>query len=230
MSVRPKDIRRLLGIHSPWEVSDVTIAHKTREVQIRVTCKAGHPLRCPECDAICPGYDQRRRQWRHLDMCAYRTLVVADLPPVACSEHGVRTVSVPWAQPRARFTVEFESLVIDWLQEASVSTVARLMDVSWNAIDGIMQRAVERGLARRSEQRVAHIGVDETSFRKRHDYVTIVSDSESGTVLHVGEGRTKASLQDWYAGLSSAQLEGIKSVSMDMWPAYVCHLGGDEMN
>ncbi len=48
-----------------------------------------------------------------------------------------------------------------------------------------------------------------------------MSDPKSGTVLHVGEGRKKASLQDWYAGLSSAQLEGIKSVSMDMWPAYI---------
>ena len=199
----------------------MTIGHKAREVQVRVIRKAGHPLRCPECDAICPGYDQRRRQWRHLDMCAYRTMVVADFPRVACPEHGVRTVSVPWAEPKARFTVEFESLVIDWLQEASVSAVARLMGVSWNAIDGIMQRAVERGLARRSKQRVAHIGVDETSFRKRHDYVTIVSDTKSGTVLHVGEGRKKASLQDWYTGLSSAQLEDIKSISMDMWPAYI---------
>ncbi len=48
-----------------------------------------------------------------------------------------------------------------------------------------------------------------------------MSDPKSGTVLHVGEGRKKASLQDWYAGLTSVQLEGIKSVSMDMWPAYI---------
>ena len=48
----------------------------------------------------------------------------------------------------SRFTAGFETLVIDWLQEASVSAVSRLMGVSWNAIDGIMQRAVQRGLAR----------------------------------------------------------------------------------
>ena len=47
------------------------------------------------------------------------------------------------------FTALFEALVIDWLKEASTSAVARLMGLSWNAIDGIMQRAVKRGLARR---------------------------------------------------------------------------------
>ena len=63
--------------------------------------------------------------------------------------------------------------------------------------------------------------MNETSFRKRHDYVTIVSDTQSGTVLHVGEGRKKETLGRWYAGLTSEQLEGIESVSMDMWPAYI---------
>ena len=68
-----------------------------------------------ECNTVCPDYDQRHRQWRHVDTGMYRTLVVADLPRVECPEYGVRTVSVPWAEPRARSTVEFEALVIDWL-------------------------------------------------------------------------------------------------------------------
>ena len=117
----------------------------------------------------------------------------------------------------SRFTAGFEALVIDWLQEASVSAVSRLMGVSWNAIDAIMQCAVQRGLARREQRGVAHIGVDETSFRKRHEYVTVVSDA--GTVLHVGEDRKKETLTSWW--LTLEQLEGIESVSMDMWPAYI---------
>ena len=105
----------------------MTLVHKTREVQIHVSCKDGQTLTCPECGTGCPGYDQSRRHCRHLDMCAYRTIVVADLPRVECPEHGVRTVLVPWAEPKARFTAEFESLVIDWLRETSVSAVSRLM-------------------------------------------------------------------------------------------------------
>jgi len=52
----------------------------------------------------------------------------------------------------------FEALVIDWLKEASTAAVSRLMGLSWNAIDGIMQRAVRRGLSRREELFPTHIG------------------------------------------------------------------------
>ena len=199
----------------------MTLAHKEKQVRVQVVREEGSALRCPECNAVCPGYDHRHRTWRHLDMCAYRTVVEAAVPRVACPEHGVRTVWVPWAEPKARFTTAFESLVIDWLQEASVSAVARLMGLSWTAIDTIMQRAVKRGLARRKDRPIPRVGVDEVSFRKRHQYATIVSDTLSRTVLYVGEGRTKASLKDWYAQLSPERRAGIQSVSMDMWPAYI---------
>ncbi|WP_241085262.1 helix-turn-helix domain-containing protein [Candidatus Vondammii sp. HM_W22] len=82
-----------------------------------------------------------------------------------CKEHGVVTVSAPWAELGYEFTAMFEALVINWLKEASISAVSRLMGLSWNAIDGIMQRAVKRGLARRTEISPTRIGVDETAFR-----------------------------------------------------------------
>ena len=70
--------------------------------------------------------------------------------------------------------------MIDWLKEASISAVSRLMGLSWNAVDGIMQRTVKRGFARRQEQTVAQIGVDETSFRRRHNYATIAKGHPIG--------------------------------------------------
>ena len=84
-----------------------------------------------------------------------------------------------------------------------------------------MQRAVKRGLSRREELSMTQIGVDETSFKKRHDYVTIVSDQDGGTVLIVGEDRKMATLKAWYESLTEAQREAIESISMDMWPAFI---------
>lgn len=49
----------------------------------------------------------------------------------------------------ACFTALFEALVIDWLHEASLAAVARRLQMSWDEVDGIQQRAVVRGLARR---------------------------------------------------------------------------------
>ena len=124
------------------------IRHEDRAVKVHVCRAPDHELTCPQCGAVCRGYDSRRREWRHLDTCQYRTILVADVPRVACPEHGVVTVSVPWAESLSRFTMQFESMVIEWLKEANTSAVSRLMGLSWNAIDGIMQRAVARGLSR----------------------------------------------------------------------------------
>ncbi|MEJ2622260.1 MAG: transposase [Candidatus Thiodiazotropha sp.] len=124
-------------------------------------------------------------------------------------------MSVPWAEPGSGLTSLFEALVIDWLKEASISAVSRLMNLSWNAIDGIMQRAVKRGRSRREEIAVSQIGVDETAFKKRHDYVMIVSDQQTGTVLHVGQDRKKETLKVWEQWLSWAvrsRLDPIKEV------------------
>jgi transposase len=74
---------------------------------------------------------------------------VAKVPRVTCPTHGVVTVQVPWAEPGTGFTALYEALVLDWLKEASIQAVARQLSLSWNAIAGIMQRAVTRGLARR---------------------------------------------------------------------------------
>lgn len=213
---------RILGLHRPWRVAEVELALSQGQVLVHAELEAGAPLVCPQCAQVVPGYDKRRREWRHLDTCQYQTILVAEVPRVQCPEHGVVTMAVPWAEPGAGFTALFEALVIDWLREASISAVARQLQVSWNAIDGIMRRAVDRGLSRRDESAVCpRMGVDETSFRKRHDYVTVVSDQDQGCVLHVADDRKKESLEAYYEGLTEEQREAIESVAMDMWEAYI---------
>ncbi|ABA87786.1 transposase of ISPca9, ISL3 family [Syntrophotalea carbinolica DSM 2380] len=212
---------QILGIRSPWKVAEVKLALAVGEVSVFVERDQTIPMTCPKCGATAPGYDTRQRKWRHLDTCQYKTMLVADVPRVQCPEHGVVTVEVPWAEPGSGFTALFEALVIDWLKEATISAVSRQMNLSWNAIDGIMARAVARGLARRENEAPKHLGIDETSFRKRHDYVTVVSDQEQGHVIHVALGRNKKDLTDYYDSLSEEQKAGIESVSMDMWSAYI---------
>jgi transposase len=212
---------QILGIRSPWKVTDVELSVEAGEIKVIVEQKANVAQHCPKCGAPCPGYDRRRRTWRHLDTCQFKTILVADVPRVECPEHGVVTVGVPWSDPGSGFTALFEALVIDWLQEASIAAVSRQLMLSWNAIDRIMQRAVRRGLERRAESRPTRLGVDETSFRKRHDYVTVVSDQESQTVLYVADDRGQDSLAGFFETISADQKSAIESVSMDMWPAYI---------
>lgn len=212
---------QILGLSAPWEVTEVRLDRSAGQVVVKVSLMPDAVLTCPSCRRTSPGYDHRVRRWRHLDTCQYVTILEAQVPRLTCPEHGVVTASVPWAAPDSGFTQLFEALVIDWLQEASIQAVARQLGLSWGAIDRIMQRAVTRGLARRDAVLPKRLCVDETSFRKRHDYVTVVTDPQAGQVLHVADERRSESLAGFYAGLSDAQKAGIEAVSMDMWPAYI---------
>jgi transposase len=211
----------ILGIGSPWEVSGVELDSKEEEIRVLVAMKVGARLRCPLCNEVCPGYDSRRRSWRHLDTCQFRTIIDADVPRLECRVHGVRQINVSWAEPGSGFTALMEALVIDWLKEASIKAVAGLLGLSWDQVDGIMQRAVQRGLARRAALEPERIGIDETSFQKRHEYVTVVTDLDTGDVLYVADGRTKESLQAFFDDLEPADLLRLKVVCMDMWGPYI---------
>lgn len=211
---------QILGIQKPWKVTSVNVSLADDEVEVHVQHGNGK-LKCPKCGQVCPGYDRRPRRWRHLDTCQLKTVLVADVPRIECNEHGVVTVDVPWAEPGSGFTALFEALVIDWLKTAAVSAVAERLRLSWNAVDGILQRAVRRGLSRREALAPKRLSVDETAYRKGHDYITVVTEQESGTVLHVAEDRLTSSLGSFYEQLDAEQLNGIEAVCMDMWPAYI---------
>jgi len=111
--------------------------------------------------------------------------------------------------------------VIDWLLRTDLQSVAQMLELSWGVVDRIMQRAVARGLARREELYPMNLSVDETSFQKRHEYVTVVTDQDSSRVLYVADDRTTQSLDGFYRTLTSQQRAGIRSVAMDMWPAFI---------
>jgi transposase len=213
--------RDLLGLTAPWRVRDVELALGEGEVRIFVEVEEGAKLACPTCGASRPGYDARERRWRHLDTMQYRTIVIGQVPRVECPEHGVVQVAVPWAEASSRFTALFEALAIDWLLEASFAAVARQLRMTWDEVAGIQDRAVRRGLARRERKPPARIGVDETSFQKRHEYVTTVNDLEAGVVLYVADGRKQESLDAFYEELGEESCARLQTVVMDMWAPYI---------
>ncbi len=199
-------------------MTDVELGPETVEVHLE---NGSRKLACPECGAASPRYDTRERKWRHLDTMQYMTVLVAEVPRVKCGDHGVRQVRVPWAEVGSGFTAQFERLAIDWLGESNLSAVARLLRLSWDQIDGVQQRAVGRGLARRTLRPTRHLGVDETSFQRRHEYVTVVVDSSHGTVVHVADGRGREALGKFLQGAPASWLSQVETLAMDMWGPYI---------
>jgi transposase len=211
----------ILGIAHPWKVTEVRPDLAKGSITVRVEIPTCESLACPECGDECPRHDHRVRRWRHLPTCQYRTIIEADVPRVRCLKHKVHQVQIPWAESNSSFTALFEGVVISWLKEASFSAVAKRLDLTWDQIDGIQERAVRRGLARRTAVVPKRMGVDETSFKKRHDYVTVVNDLDGGGVLHVGDGRGKEALNGFYSSFLTEDLAKIEVVAMDMHGPFI---------
>ena len=231
--------QQILGLAEPWFVDRVSLELATQRVEVFVEHRADARWQCPQCGKVCPLHDHSpSRGWRHLDTCQLQTVLHARPPRVRCPEHGVVTVSLPWAEPNSHFTMLMESFIIDVLLHCrNVKSAAALARVSWDQCAGVMHRAVRRGLARRGEIAARQLGVDEKRYRRGHVYATVVCDLNTcgGAVLDVIEGNNSESLAAFYRGLSPSQLEAILNVVMDMHAPYVAatrqHVpgGGDKI-
>lgn len=199
---------------------NVELDVKGQDVTVRVDAGEG-PFPCPECRTPVPGYDRKRRRWRHLDTCQFTTWIEAEVPRIQCPTHGVKQLPVPWAEPGSQFTALFERCAIDLLRECAVQGGADLLRITWDEAWGIKTRAVARGLARRGHEVVARLGVDEKAIAKRHRYLTVVADQDRHRVLYLAEDRKQASLDGFWATLTPAQREGIAAIAMDMWEPYI---------
>jgi transposase len=219
--------RHLLGLESPWEPTRVELSVEDGRVDVWAEHGKGTKWACPECGRALPTYDHgEERGWRHLDSCQFLTYLHARPPRVNCSEHGVRQVRLPWAEPRSRFTTLFERLAIEVLGECDVLGASRLLRLSWDESWHLMERAVARGLEAKPARVIAKIGVDETSIAAGQSYITVVSDLEQNTVEHIAEERRQSSLDGYFEALTPEQLAGIEAVAMDMWDPYVNSVGG----
>lgn len=219
---------QILGLKIPWTVSEIDLDAENLRLSIRISVPRGAKLPCPVCGKLCQKEDFREeRTWRHLDVMQFETLIVCRVPRINCPEHGVKTVDVPWADNYARFTFLFEKFAIDVLESAkSISAAKKLLKLSWRQIHGIQWRAVERGLARRETEPIAHLGIDEKNFLKGHSYVSVLNDLGKGRVLEVVEGRTEESAKTLLdTGLSEEQKTRVKAVAMDMWDAFMAAAG-----
>ncbi len=215
--------RKILGIEEPWKVVGVEADLQAGEVRVHVALLADRP-QCSGCGRECSRHDTRTRRWRHLDTCQLRTVLLAEIPRTKCEACGILQVRAPWGEPHSRFTALFEALVIDWALEASISAVAKVMGLSWDEVDGIVSRAVERGRHRWKTQRGSlpvHLGVDETSFQKRHEYVTVVMDRVNDRVIEIGDGRRREVLDDFFELWTTEELAAVEWVSMDMCGPYI---------
>jgi len=211
----------IIGVQAPWMITDVAKDEFSRKITIRIEYDFEKTIACPICAQSTKRYDHRTRVLRYLDTCQYETFLEVHVPRIKCKKDGVQQIEIPFAEKYSRFTSRFETTIIIWLESCPIAKVAENFNLSWDEVDGIMQRAVQRGLERRKQRKVHDLGVDETSRRKGHDYVTIILDKNQDCVVDVLDDRKAETLETWLKTQKSSDLSELTSISMDMWDPYI---------
>ena len=179
--------------------------------------------RCGECGRKCPRYDRgdgEPRRWRHLDVANRRCYLEAELCRVECSDCGVKVEAVSWAEPGARHTSQFDDMVT-WLARCMDKTaISVFVAISWRTVGRIIERVVRRRKEPVDLTKLRAIAVDELSFRKGHHYLTLVTDLDSGRIVWGKEGRSAATLTEFFDELGEETCKQIEWAAIDMCAAY----------
>lgn len=216
-------LTELLRLPSPWRVVGTRLDAEQRKLIVEVAYPEGVAVLCPLCNAACFVHDHREpRHYRHLDCMQYQTWLVCRLPRSRCTEHGVRTVAVPWAEPMARMTTLFEAHCVEVLLACqTVASAQRLLGLSDDELMGVRKRAVQRGLARRDLSALKRGGLDEKSFLAGQSFVTVLSDIDGGCVLEVTRDRTQAAAEQALSVIPKEARGGVEAMAMDMHQPFV---------
>jgi transposase len=142
----------------------------------------------------------------------------------ACA--SVKTERVPWAEHASPFTYAFEERTAYLAQQASKTAVAGLMRVAWRSVGHVIQRVVARCHAEKFGEGdglddLTRIGVDELSYRRHHEYVTVVVDHERGRIVWARKGKSAATLKLFFEQLGATRCGKLEAVTIDLSQAYI---------
>ena len=144
-----------------------------------------------------------------------------DTRRVDCPRCGVVVEHVPWADVGSWFTRPFEDHVGYLAQRSDKTTVRKLMRVAWATVGDIIQRVVKRHQRGDLLDGLTHIGVDELSYRRHHEYVTIVVDHTAQRIIWAKKGKNAATLKAFFDELGPDRVAKLEAVTIDMSAAYI---------
>lgn len=183
---------------------------------IRVA-QAREKLRCPGCGSSKVRIVERfERRWRTVPIGSRETWIEMSVPKVECQEcFSRRRVAVSFAEPHKQHTRAFERYVVELLRFMTPQDVSRHLGISWDLANDIQKRRLKRKFGRPKLKHLKRLAVDEVYVGKRHKYLTLVLDLDSGAVVFVGEGRGSATLRPFFRRLRQSRAK-VRAVASDM--------------
>jgi len=213
-------IKRLLRID---KIAIENVSFETAEEEeilvVRARPLVRDTLRCPRCGKRCKGYDSygKVRRWRSLDFGCTKVYIEATSPRIKCPEHGVLVAMVTWARHDSDYTYDFETAVTWLTLHATASDVAEYFRIGWHTVGSIARR-VQKSLEEAQPNRfddLEKIGIDETSYKKGHKYMTVIVNHKNGALIWAKKGHGKEILTEFFKELTVEQRTKIKFVTAD---------------
>jgi len=213
-----------LGLLPPWLVARCTFQVQKKRLDIHLDFPPGSVFPCAACGRDgCKVHDTTERTWRHLNFFEHEAYLHARLPRTECPDCGVKTVAVPWAREGSGFTLLFEAFVMTLAKEMPVNAIARLVGEYDTRIWRILTYYVEQARRGQDYSQVQELGIDETSRKRGHNYITVFVDLRESKALFVTEGKDAGTLNAFSEDLCqhNGAPSQIQEVCCDMSPAFI---------
>lgn len=210
--------RELLGLVRPWKITDIALDVIAQRVDITLEWPAERKVPCPECGRKCGRKDHReKRTWRHLNTMQFQTFIHSRIPRAECPVHGAHTITVLWSEQQSHWTLQFEDFAVFIMQQVStLQKAANILGISWDEASRLRDRAVARGLSRRSVEDIEYLGIDEKSFGRKERFITVLVDINGERVLEVAPSKSSTAAKTTLAVIPEEERPQVKAVAMDM--------------
>jgi transposase len=200
-------------------VDEIETFSNHTDLRIRRTPPA---LSCSGCGQLCfDRYDRTVQRIRDLNVFELHSYLVLTKWRVHCPNCGVRVEDVGFADPYSRYTHRFEELVFRMCRHTPIANVAETLGLNWKTVKEIDKRALQRTFANPDYSSLRLLSIDEISYKKRHQYLTLVLDLERTRVIWVGKGRSQATLEGFFDEIGEENAQGIEAIAVDMWDPYL---------
>ncbi len=216
-----------LGLQSPWKVEEINFSNdnilEQNELHLQISFEPGARF-ADESGVLCPVHDTVDRQWQHLSFFEHSCYLHCSVPRITTTDGKVRTVEVPWARPGSGFTLLFEAMALALIErEMPVNRVAEMLKVNPQRIWTVFNHWIGKAKIADDVSSITQLGIDETSSKKGHKYVTLGVDLEESRVIFVTEGKGKATLHNLQEHLENkgVEKEQIEQISMDLSPSFI---------
>lgn len=223
-----KDLfERALHIESPWFISELSFNEQKKQLVIFVDFKKGSKFDYSHAEDKISGkfpvHDTVQKSWQHLNFFEHSCHIKARVPRIKTSDGIVRLIRAPWEGMNNGFTLLFEALILQLSSNMPVNKVSKLTGISNFRIWELLKRYVNQTLETSDYSLVEVVGIDETSSKKGHNYVTLFVDLNTKKVIFITEGKSNETVINFVEDLKAhhGQADNIKQVCCDMSPAFI---------